>query len=171
MKSIARIFFLACMLFFMREINAQTCGTCSVNITSLDSSNYVVNSGETFCVDTTGNFIGTITLNGGTICNNGIFNPLSITFSSGTISNNGNSSFRSSLIVPTNSQLSNNADAVMNTNGFLTMNGGTLTNSGIMNVNQSVQNTSGSISNSGIMNCTQLTGSGSLSNTGKINTN
>lgn len=170
MKFVTKFFFIVISLFSI-SVKSQTCGTCSTNITSLDSANYTVNSGETFCIDTTGNFIGTINLNGGTICNKGIFNPKIIVFNSGTISNNGNTSFRTSISVPSGSQLSNNADAVMNTNGSLTMSGGTLSNDGIINVDQTIQNTSGVINNNGIMNCSQLSGSGSLNNTGKINTN
>lgn len=171
MKSSMKFFTVLFSLFIFTQIKAQTCGTCSININSLDSASYTVNSGETLCVDTAGNFIGTITLNGGTVCNKGIFNPHTIQFNTGTISNYGNTSLKTSVTVTTNAVLSNNADAVMNINGVVTMSGGTLNNSGIINVDQNIQNTSGTITNTSIINCTQISGSGSLNNTGKINVN
>ncbi len=171
MKYLSRFFFVSLLVLFFNSAKSQICGTCSLNITSLDSSSYVVNSGETFCVDTTGNFIGTINLNGGTICNKGIFNPKVITFTSGSISNYGNTSLSSSVTLGSASQILNNADAIMNINGAFTNGGGNLTNDGIINIDQSIQNNSGSITNSSIINCLQITGSGSLINTGKINSN
>ena len=171
MKSLLKILFVVLLAFLYVKSNAQTCGTCSTNITSLDSTSYTVNTGETFCVDTTGNFVGTITLNGGTICNKGLFNPKSLIFTSGTINNNANTSLKSAISVGANSQLNNNPDAIMNIAGSLTVGGGTVSNNGIINVDQNIQNTSGSLTNSSIINCTQISGSGTLNNTGKINTN
>lgn len=170
MKFIVRIF-IALILFSCFNAKAQTCGTCSINITSLDSSNYTVNTGQILCVDTTGNFVGTITLNGGTICNKGIFNPQAITFTSGSVSNYGNTSLNGSVTLGSAGQITNNSDAIMNINGGLTNGGGTLTNDGIINVSQTIQNTSGVITNNSIINCVQISGGGTLNNNGKINTN
>lgn len=171
MKPIAKFFIVSISLLASIQLKSQTCGACSINVNSLDSTSYSINAGETFCVDTAGNFIGTITLNGGTICNKGIFNPSSIQFNNGTISNYGNTSLKTSVTIATNAILTNNADAVMNINGGITNSGGTLTNNGIINVDLNIQNNSGSITNNSIINCTQLTGSGTLTNNGKINTN
>ncbi len=171
MKSIAKFFVVSISLLASIQLKSQTCGTCSINVNSLDSASYTINTGETFCVDTAGNFIGLITLNGGTICNKGIFNPHTIQFNTGTISNYGNTSLKTSVTIATNAVLTNNADAVMNINGVVTLSGGSLNNSGIINVDQNIQNTSGAITNISIINCTQISGSGSLNNTGKINVN
>ncbi len=172
MKFSIRIFFLTAMLFiFFNNGKGQSCGTCSINITSLDSSSYTVNSGVTFCVDTTGNFVGTIVLNGGTLCNKGLFKPKTITLTSGILSNYGNSSLNSSITIGSSIQVSNSEDAIININGTLTNSGGSITNDGIMNVDQNIQNNSGTIINNSVINCTQITGSGTLTNTGKINTN
>lgn len=171
MKTVLRFLFIVLLAFLYVNGNAQTCGTCSTNISSLDSSSYTINSGQTFCVDTTGNFVGTITLNGGSICVKGIFNPGNFTFTSGTINNYGNVSLNNSLSIGSNVQLNNNSDAVININGILTMSGGTFTNNGVINVDQNISNSSGSIVNTSIINCVQISGSGTLNNTGIINSN
>lgn len=171
MTSFVRLSLIFISLFFVFQAKSQTCGTCSINITSLDSADYTVNSGQTFCIDTTGNFIGTISLNGGTICNRGIFFPKTIQFGSGTITNYGNTSLNTSISLNTNTVLNNNVDAVMNINGVLTIIGGTLNNGSILNIDQNIQLTSGSLINSSIINCTVLSGGGNLNNTGKINVN
>jgi hypothetical protein len=171
MKFAIRLTFMLCALFSLFNGKAQSCGTCSINITSLDSTDYTVNSGQTFCIDTSGNFVGTLTLNGGTICNKGLFNPKTITLTSGSVTNYGNTSLNTSVTLGSGIQVTNNSDALMNINGNVTNSGGALTNSGIINVGQNIQNNSGSITNNSIINCYQITGSGTLTNNGKINTN
>jgi hypothetical protein len=165
------LIFLMFMLFLFNRTIAQSCGTCSVSINSLDSANYTVNTGETFCVDSTGNFVGSITLNGGSICNKGLFAPKSLIFSNGTITNYGNASIKSSLTFGSSSQLDNNGGGIINISGNLTISGGSIANDGIVNIDQAIQNTSGSLQNSNIINCTQISGSGTLNNTGVINSN
>lgn len=165
------IFLLSLVFALGTQLKAQTCGTCSVNITSFDTLAYTINVGQTFCVDTTGNFSGTIILNGGTVCNKGFFNPSSITFNSGTIANYGNTSVALSISIGNNKTIINNADAIFNITGGITMSGGNFTNNGITNISQNITNTSGTINNTGILNCVQLTGSNAITNTGVINSN
>jgi hypothetical protein len=153
------------------KLSSQTCAGCGTNVASLDSSAYTVNSGETFCIDSTGNFIGTLTLNGGTVCNKGLFAPKAFAFSGGTINNYGNATVKSSLSFDSSSGLNNGGGSILNIVGNITVAGGAVVNDGIMNVDQSILNNSGSLSNSSIINCSQLTGGGSLTNTGAINKN
>jgi hypothetical protein len=166
-----KLIILSFVLFFAKLGHSQTCGTCTVNVTTLDSASYTINTGQILCVDTTGNFIGTVTLNGGTVCNKGLFNPKIINLTSGTVSNYSNASFKSALSIGSSIQLINNADAIMSIAGNLTVGGGTVTNSGIININQVLQNNSGSLTNSSVINCSQMTGNGPLNNTGVINAN
>jgi hypothetical protein len=169
MKCITKFVFVFLLIFFGFIAKSQTCGTCSINITSLDSNNYVVGSGSTLCIDTLGNFIGTITLNGGTICNKGLFNPSSFAISSGAINNYSNASFKTSLTLGSSAQLNNSLDAIINITGSLINNGGAVDNQGVINVGLDVQNNSGSFANSSVINCNSV--SGSVSNTGIINVN
>lgn len=165
------IFLLAFIALGANLSKAQICGTCTVNITGYDTLVYSLNTGQTFCIDTTGHFAGTIIINGGTVCNKGFFNPGTITFNSGTIDNYGNTSIVSSLTLSNNKIINNKPDAVTNLTGALTLSGGSFTNNGIINISQNVTNTSGTLNNTGILNCIQITGSNTLTNTGVINTN
>lgn len=168
MKKIISLFAFLTLTYFA---SAQSCGSCTVNISGYDTLAYTVNSGQTFCVDTTGNFQGILILNGGTVCNKGYFNPHSFTFNTGTIDNYGNSTLETSITLSSNKVINNKPDAVTNLSGGLTLSGGAFTNNGITNISQNITNTSGTINNTGILNCVQLTGSNSVTNTGVINTN
>jgi phage baseplate assembly protein gpV len=150
---------------------AQTCSTCTVNITGYDTLNYTVNAGETFCIDTLGHYEGHLIMNGGMVCNKGLFKPKSITLTSGTIDNYANSTLPAAVTLSANRILNNKADAILNINGGVTVSGGTFTNNGIINVSANITNSSGTVTNTGILNCLQLTGSNTVNNTGVINTN
>lgn len=166
-----KILLLLGIIFLTLSTKSQTCGTCSININGLDSSSYSIGPGQTFCVDTTGNFIGSITLSGGTVCNRGMFHPQTISFSSGTLNNSSNSSFQANLNVGNAVILNNMPGGVLSISGSLSLSGGTLINDGILNVTQAISNASGSFSNSNIINCSQLSGANSVTNNGVINTN
>lgn len=170
MKFILRVLLISGMLCLFYSGKSQSCGTCSINITSLDSSSYTVNSGETFCVDTTGNFVGTITLNGGTICNRGVFSAKVLTINNGVLSNYSNLSINTNASFGSSCQLNNYGGAILNVNGSLTVSGASIVNDGIINIYQNISN-SGSVTNTNIINCYQLTGSGTVNNTGVINQN
>ncbi|MDX2172818.1 MAG: hypothetical protein SFY56_06840 [Bacteroidota bacterium] len=166
-----KLIFLLSLVFVMgTQLKAQTCGTCSVNITSTDTLNYTVNAGQNFCVAKNGNFSGNIILNGGTICVSGFFNPKSITVNSGTLNNYGTLSINNSITLGSGLTLTNNPGAIVNINGSITLNSATLSNSGIINVDQTLSN-SGTVNNTSIINCTTVSGSGTLNDTGIINSN
>jgi hypothetical protein len=165
-----KLFLFVTVFLFSQFGNSQTCGTCSINIVGLDSSAYTISSGQTICIDTTGNFVGTITLEGGTVCNKGLFNAKILTFNSGTIDNYGNMSF-SAVTLSANRYINNKADAISNISGTLIISGGNFTNNGIANVTQNITNNSGTLNNTGILNCIQITGSNTITNSGVINSN
>lgn len=159
------------ILFYTATVNAQTCGTCTLNITAMDTTAYTISTGQTLCIDTTGNYTGNIIIAGGTVCNKGFFNPKSISFQSGSINNYSSSNLKLNVTVSSGASIVNGDGAILGVAGSLTLSGGTLLNSGIMNVEQSVTNSSGSFTNSNILNCRSLTGNNTLTNTGVINSN
>lgn len=166
-----RLLLLTAFVFITLLNKAQTCATCSINVSGYDTTNYTINSGQTLCIDTTGNFSGNITLNGGSICNKGIFSPAVINFTNGMIDNYGSSNLPGPLILSNNLVYNNKQDAITNITGSITVNGGVLTNFGILNVSQGFTNNSGTINNGGILNCLQLSGTNTISNNGVINSN
>lgn len=163
------------LLFFVIAIGTQlksqtTCSSCSVNITSADTLNYTVGSGQTFCISKNGNYTGNIILNGGTICVSGFFNPKTITVNAGTLNNYGTVSINTSITLGSGLTLTNNSGAIVNINGSINLNAATLTNNGIVNIDQTLSN-AGTITNTSIINCAILSGSGTLNDTGIINSN
>lgn len=82
--------FLALALFaFTVKANAQ-CSSCTTTISTTDPSNYVISSGQTFCVTSTGNMTGLITVSaGGTLCNSGNINSTDLWVAGGTLNNYG----------------------------------------------------------------------------------
>jgi hypothetical protein len=152
-------------------MKGQSCGTCSINITGLDSSSYTLSGGQTLCIDSTGVFKGLITVNGGTICNNGVFLPKVLTFNSGLINNNSTATIKSATSLGNGQTINNQPGAILGVSGNLSLSGGILNNDGILNISGNINNSSGSFSNSSIINCILLTGTNTMSNTGVINTN
>lgn len=171
MKSNFKSLFIALSAFISLTCKSQSCESCSITVNSLDSTVYTLNVGQTLCIDTTGIFIGTINLNGGVICNKGIFNPMVISIISGEINNYSNVSIKSGITISETLILNNKPDAIMNILGNLTIGGGTISNNGIINVDQNIQYNSGVFINSNVINCAQLTGSGTVNNSGIINHN
>ncbi len=146
----------------------QSCNNCNSIISGYDTLSYTVNSGQTLCIDSSAIVSGTITLNGGTICNKGFINAKAFNFNSGTINNYSNITLNFSLVIPLNSNLIIDSNAVINLNGGLT-NNGTITNTGFINTTDNVQN-NGSVTNNNVINCDHLTGAG-ITNNGLINSN
>ena len=81
---------LALLLFsFSMEANAQ-CTGCTTTISGADATNYIVASGQTFCITSTGNMSGLITVNaGGTVCNEGIISSPYFWVNGGVLNNYG----------------------------------------------------------------------------------
>lgn len=142
-------------MFCIKPLAAQNCGSCSVSIDSTSSSAYTVSAGQTFCIDTTGNFIGSIVLNGGTVCNKGVFEPQSLTLISGDIYNYSIFKCDTSLALGTAINLYCETQSFTNINGAFTISG-SYTNKGITNVSDSLSYAAGTFNNSGIINCRLL---------------
>jgi hypothetical protein len=95
-KAVFFIKFNLCCLFLFCSTHYLfgQCNTCTYTISSNNNSYYNLNSGETFCVTSTGNFTGQLNLMAGaSICNQGTLHPSSFNIGAGTIDNYGTISF------------------------------------------------------------------------------
>lgn len=161
-----KLFFLALFSFLCQFIIAQACNSCTLNINGNDTATYIINSGQTLCIDSTGNLSGKITLNGGTICNKGFFSPKQLVLNAGTIYNYGNLTSVSALTFPNTLTMIIAESSVININGNLT-NNGSIINYGYVNVYGNVQN-NGTFNNNNVINCIQIN---AITNSGIINSN
>lgn len=71
------------LLFTVNQLSYAQCSTCTYTVSSNNSGNYSLNSGQTLCIQTGVRFTGNITMNGGTLCNSG-------TIDGGNLNINGN---------------------------------------------------------------------------------
>ena len=139
-------------------------------ISQNDTANYIVNSGQTLCIDSSGNCLGTITLNGGVICNRGFFQPRDLFLNSGTLNNFGNLTYRKPLTLIGSINVIIDASSVINIEGgFIISSAGSITNNGYLNVSGNIQN-NGTLNNLNVINCQQINGNAFV-NTGIINQN
>jgi len=173
MNAKTRYWLISVLLFCVSQftLKSQSCGNCTVNVTGLDTLSYTITTGQTFCVDTSGIFSGSISLNGGTVCNKGVFSPKLFAASTGTVRNQMVMTLESSFSIGSAFYLKNEAHAIATIVGTLTVSGGTLNNAGITNVQNGLVVSSGTTINTAIINCWSLTGTGlnSISNSGIIN--
>jgi hypothetical protein len=89
MKNKLLFIFISCCLFCVRVVAQCTTGCTLPIVTTTTTGPYTVSAGQTLCIAPTGKITGTITLSGGTICNNGTLQASSFTVTSGTINNYG----------------------------------------------------------------------------------
>lgn len=74
---------------FGMKVKAQ-CSGCTTNITGLNTSNFIVSSGQTMCISATGTVTGLITVSsGGTLCNQGRIGSSNVLIAGGTFKNYG----------------------------------------------------------------------------------
>jgi hypothetical protein len=82
-RNIKRLVLAGFMLYGV-SLKAQQCTSCTTVITG-GSSNFSVNVGQVVCIQSGVTYTGNITLNGGTLCNEGILTH--VTFKKGTFNN------------------------------------------------------------------------------------
>lgn len=154
------------------NLKSQTCSVCNISLNQVDSSNYIITSGQTLCLDSNAVFTGTITINGGVVCNKGLINPKQFNFQSGTILNYTNISLTSSLNVGANCVLEIKDGATLNlNNAVLSLSGGQIENNGVISVIGTINVNSGAFNNMNLINSSVLNGAASINNSGIINTN
>jgi|GEM_PF-7037848 len=78
---------LCALLFSAPRLHAQ-CSGCTITLSSNSSTNYTVSAGTVLCINSGVTYSGTITLNGGTVCNLGTITG-TVNQSSGTFNNYG----------------------------------------------------------------------------------
>lgn len=154
-----------------------SCSGCTIFVSTNNSSNYTVSSGQKLCITSTGTVTGTITLNGGTICNQGTFTPGTFNYTTGVFDNYGNAT-TGSISLTNSATLTNYSGGTLTISGTLSMNnsaasfinhgtatitgaqtksGGTITNDGSLTFNSSTGQSGGTYTNSGTISCTDLT--------------
>jgi len=71
------------------SLNAQNCTSCTVTISTFNSTPQVVPAGTTLCVASGAELSGNLVISGGTVCNEGTISSPNIAMSSGVINNYG----------------------------------------------------------------------------------
>lgn len=146
------------MIVIATRLSAQPCQVCTYVINGSNDSVFTVNANEVFCLNAAAKFTGTLTLNGGTICNLEHFKPKVFTYNSGAISN------YMAIIIPGDHNLNNGKSISSETKSFmrvlgvLSVSGGTFLNKGIISVKDSLNYASGSFVNQGVVSCKGLVG-------------
>jgi len=83
-----RIIAFATVLFWALGIQSfGQCSSCDITISTTNCGYYSVETGTKLCITSSGKVYGIIVLNGGTICNEGVFSPSSFSMISGTFNN------------------------------------------------------------------------------------
>lgn len=163
------------LMFFSGVVSSfkAQCSSCSTVVNASDTSNLVVASGQTVCFDSLSVFNGTLTLNGGSVCNKGLFKPARLVWQSGQFTNYGNVSIEGyDLVLGGNSVFTSMQGSIMNiTNGDFKLQGGILDNWGVIIILGTMHNVSGTLNNYDLINCNMFNGNVPTINTGHINSN
>lgn len=141
------------------QLTAQNCSPCNTLITGADNLSYTVSGGQTLCLDTLAEFTGTIILNGGVVCNRGVFNPQFIALTSGTLVNQALMVFTPTLSIGLGAVLFNQATGSAAIGDDVDISSGSLLNDGILDLKENLLFNSGQLINNGVINCRQLSGS------------
>lgn len=167
--------------FLIRSLSASILGLCiTVNsysqctvcattgntwtVSGASSTSYTVASGQKLYIAPGGTYTGTVTLNGGTICNAGTFSPAGFTYTTGTFTNNGTATFASSLLFSagTINNCSSARITIAGTNQNFTVRG-TLQNYGYIQVSGGFLQ-QGTTHNRGRIKSTSFSNTGPLTN-------
>jgi len=169
MKKVA--LFLMTVFYIGAYAQQIPCSNCTYSITGLDKNNYTLVAGQTLCVTATGILQGTINLDGGTICNEGVFSPSEFTYSQGSFNNSSVIIYTGTFNLNASVNIDNNSSGVMNITGGIN-----ITNSNVQFSNNGTLNTTaiivsaGTIINNGIMNYNNLSNNGgTYTNNGTAN--
>jgi hypothetical protein len=96
-------------------IQAQ-CSGCTTTISTATNTSYTVNTGEKLCVTSTGILNGKLTINGGTVCNQGIVNTPTFVFNGGVVNNFGQFTCSGPITLRSGSVFDNNTGAKLKVN-------------------------------------------------------
>ncbi len=167
-----RIFLTAWLLLLAYSTNAQTiCTTCSITITGIDSTNHTVSTGQTLCIASGAVLTGTLTINGGTVCNAGELMPDTFLFTQGTLINSGLITIKKNLTIISGATITNETNGVITLLGNLSFASTTaqLNNAGVLTTTGNISIGSGIVLHTGVINCRHLYSSTTFSGTGSVN--
>lgn len=162
-------FFVIVLTILTKVLSSQNCQPCTINITGYDTLTRTVGVGDVLCIDENGLYEGKLILNGGTICNKGIFKPKELGLVQGNLNNYNTISLNYYTELTTGVQFNNASAGFIDMTGLLKLTGGTMINLGIITVQDDIFGSSGTLTNNGIINCREFTNSGILSNSGILN--
>ncbi|MCC6689935.1 MAG: hypothetical protein IT235_00235 [Bacteroidia bacterium] len=174
------------------KTTAQCSTGCTYTVSSNNSTSYTLTSGQKLCITSSGTITGSITLAGGTLCNQGTFNPASFSSTSGTF-DNYNTATVSSINLSGAVQLNNYSGATLTiTSGYTSsapaasfINNGTctiaagcaasagiLSNNGNLSIGTTLGVTGGTFSNNNLLDVssTSTISGGSFTNSGTFTT-
>lgn len=90
MKSWKFVLLIYAVLVRSAMVAQSQCTGCTTTVNSTTTTNYTVAAGQTLCITTGGMIKGSITMSGGTICNEGTIQASAFTVTGGVINNYGN---------------------------------------------------------------------------------
>ncbi|MGL4597087.1 MAG: hypothetical protein ACRCYO_06155, partial [Bacteroidia bacterium] len=140
-------------------------------ITSSSTTNYTLTAGQSLYIEPSGTYTGTLVLNGGTVCNAGIFSPANFTFYDGTLTNTATATIANAITM---------SDGILNNcaTGKITFLGSANTSvlKGIVNnwgwmVFEGSIDKSGTLNNEGKLECYNFNSTGPIYNSCTIQVN
>lgn len=162
-------FFVIVLTILVKLTFSQNCQSCTIDLTDHDTLSRIINAGDVFCISENGLFEGKLVLNGGTVCNKGIFKPKELVLIQGYLNNYNTINLNYFIELPVGVFVSNTSAGSIDITGILKLAGGFLSNLGIITVQDEVSGSSGTVTNSGIINCKEFISPGVLSNSGVLN--
>lgn len=196
LKPLSKQLVLLFLFVLSASFSMAQCTSCTITISGASSTSYTLSSGQRLCITSTGTYTGNITLNGGSVCNQGTISVNGISFNSGSIQNQGtlnmsgpltinNGSFvnkgnlkASELRINSGSSFLNEAAGNVNISGLVDANSsftnhGQMAVAGNFNVNSTAtQLNTGTLQISGNMNINRnFTNNGSIELKGNVAVN
>ncbi len=157
------------------DANAQ-CIPCessgnTYTISNTSATSYTLTTGQSLYIEPSGTYTGTLILNGGTVCNAGVFSPASLTFLDGTLTNTATATITNALTL-SNGVLNNCAAGKITFSGSTntTVLKGIVNNWGWMVFEGSIDK-SGTLYNEGKLACYNFNSTGPIYNSCTIQIN
>ncbi len=163
MKNIYSKLLLAAFIIFSVKMSAQ-CGTgCTTTISAADPFNYVITSGQKFCITGTGSMSGLITISsGGILCNQGTVNSPNLWVAGGIFNNYG--SMNTNLCMASQGATFYNYGTITIDSFLVSESATTFVNNGTLDVNRFTTAQSATTTNNGTITSNYLYDSAAVFN-------
>lgn len=154
---------LVAFVIFSVKMNAQ-CGTgCTITISSANSSNYTITSGQKMCITSTGSVSGLITIaSGGILCNQGVVNSPNLWVAGGIFNNYG--SMNTNLCMASQGATFYNYGTITIDSFLVSQSATTFVNNGTLDVNRFTTAQSATTTNNGTITSNYLYDSAAVFN-------